>query len=402
MLQKTSALAPAKKVLTIFGTRPEAIKLGPVIAELAELKPQIRAINVISGQHRELIQPFIDAFGLDVAYDLAVMRPNQTLGQVCARVLDALEPVLAHERPDLVLVQGDTTTALAGALAGFYQRVPVAHVEAGLRSGNAWSPFPEEMNRRMVTRLASYHFAATAGNRATLVAEGVPEAQVFLTGNPVVQALHMLRARSAPTAPVTALLHVMAAFKCIVLTTHRRESFGATLEANLQVLRTFVDDHADVALIFPVHPNPQVAGPARRLLEGHPRIHLTAPVGYGDFLAMLSQAWLVISDSGGVQEEAPSLGKPLLVIRENTERPEAVAADVARLTGGAPDTLARMLDDAYRDERWVASVRATDNPFGTPDSGRRIATVIGSILSEQASQTQQDGRTPSPLQQQVG
>jgi UDP-N-acetylglucosamine 2-epimerase (non-hydrolysing) len=380
-----------RKVLTVFGTRPEVIKLGPVIVELSELAPRVRTINVASGQHRELARPFIDAFGLEVTHDLAVMRPDQTPAKTCSRILEALEPVLLDEQPDLVLVQGDTTTALAGALAAFYQRIPVGHIEAGLRSGDVRSPFPEEMNRRMITRLASYHFAATAGNRATLLAEGVPDSQIFVTGNPVVQALHLLRLRSAPSPEVTALLDALAAWKCIVLTTHRRESFGPRLEANLLAVRGFVEDHADVALLFPVHVNPRVAIPARRILQGHPRIRLMEPVGYADFLAMLSRAWLVVSDSGGVQEEAPSLGKPVLVLRENTERPEAVTAGVARLTGGDPDTLARMLAEAYRDDRWAESVRGIENPFGDVHSGRRIAVIVGQILAARERRAAQGG-----------
>jgi UDP-N-acetylglucosamine 2-epimerase (non-hydrolysing) len=377
-----------KRVLTVFGTRPEAIKLAPVISELRAHAPHIRVINVVSGQHRELLRPFIELFGLRVDYDLAVMQPDQTVGQTCSRILQSLDPILEREQPDLVLVQGDTTTVVAGALAAFYRHIAVGHVEAGMRSGDPCSPFPEEMNRRLVTRLATFHFAATEGNRAALLAEGVPDSQIFLTGNPVVQALRdLLLARPAPAGNAAAILDATAPFKRIVLTTHRRESFGATLEANLKVIRSFVEQHDDVAVIFPVHLNPRVAGPARTILGGHPRIHLTEPLPYEDFVVLLSQSWLIVSDSGGVQEEAPSLGRPVLVIRENTERPEAIAAGVARLTGGDPHTLARMLEEAHQDGRWVQQVRAVKNPFGSEDSGRRIADAVAHILRSNGNQT---------------
>jgi UDP-N-acetylglucosamine 2-epimerase (non-hydrolysing) len=370
-----------KKVLTVFGTRPEAIKLAPVIRELETRGPRIRVVNVLSGQHKELVRPFVELFELRTDYDLEVMRPNQTPGQAFARVMELLDPILERERPDLVLVQGDTTTVLAGALAAFYRKIPVGHVEAGMRSGDPLSPFPEEMNRRVVTRLATYHFAATEWNRTTLLAEGVPPAQVFLTGNPVVQALYTLLDKSRPSAAAQALLHATSGLRRVLLTTHRRESFGGTLEGNLRVMRAFVERHADVAVIFPVHMNPQVDGPSRNILGGHPRIHLTEPLRYEDFIVLLAQAWLIVSDSGGVQEEAPTLGKPVLVIRENTERPEAISAGVARLVGGQPENLARMLEETYSDGRWADEVRRVPNPFGAADSGRRIADAVEQILT---------------------
>lgn len=372
--------ASTQKVLTVFGTRPEAIKLAPVIGELQARAPRIRVVNVLSGQHRELIQPFLELFDLPIHHDLAVMRPNQSPALICSRVLESLDPILADERPDLVLVQGDTTTALAGALAAFYRRIPVGHVEAGLRSGDASSPFPEEMNRRLITRMATYHFAATEWNQATLLAEGVPPQQVFLTGNPIVQALHDLLSRSVPAARAAALLERTSGYKRILLTTHRRESFGSQLERNLAVIRRFVETHSDVAVIFPVHANPQVSGPAQRILSSHPRIHLTEPLCYKDFIQVMSRAWLVVSDSGGVQEEAPSLGKPVLVIRENTERPEAITAGVARLVGGDPAALMSMLQEVYAGKSWGSEARTIENPFGSADSGRRVADAIEHLL----------------------
>ena len=370
------------KVLTVFGTRPEVIKLAPVIEQLEAQREAFRTINVTSAQHTDLLYPFVCMFGIRVDHDLQIMEPNQTPNQVCARVLARLDLLLDEERPDLILVQGDTTTALAGALAGFHRRIPIGHVEAGLRSGNAYSPYPEEMNRRLITRLATYHFAATRRNRATLLSEGVPEDTVFVTGNPVVDSLHTILERAGVSPVVESLLEATSGLKRIVLTTHRRESFGEVMAANLSVLRSFVARRTDVALLFPVHPNPAVAGPATAILSGRPRIHLIPPLGYADFIVLLSHAWLLVSDSGGVQEEAPTLGKPVLVLRENTERPEAIEAGVARLIGGQPARLGLMLEEAYQDRSWIRDVGRCANPFGQGDSGKQIAQIIACLLDE--------------------
>jgi UDP-N-acetylglucosamine 2-epimerase (non-hydrolysing) len=369
-----------KCVLTVFGTRPEAIKLAPVVRELAAYPDRLRPVVVNSGQHQDLLAPFLRHFAMRVTHDLQVMEPGQTPSGVCARVLARLDPVLVQEQPDLILVQGDTTTALAAALAGFHRGVPVGHVEAGLRSGDPLSPFPEEMNRRLITRLATYHFAATLHNRRTLMAEGVEPGNIHVTGNPVVDALHAIRDRSSPTPTLAALLATTRGLKRLVLTTHRRESFGRILVENLRVLRGFVDRHPDVVLIFPVHPNPAVAEAAHRILSGHARVHLVSPLAYDDFVILLSQAWLIVSDSGGLQEEAPSLGRPVLVLRTNTERPEAIESGVARLVGGFPGRLAHMLEEAHQNGVWLARAANAENPFGHGDSGKRIARAVLRIL----------------------
>jgi UDP-N-acetylglucosamine 2-epimerase (non-hydrolysing) len=241
------------------------------------------------------------------------------------------------------------------------------------------------MNRRLVTRLATYHFAATARNAATLRAEGVAEEAIFVTGNPVVDSLRAILATGGISPAVAALLDATAGFKRLVLTTHRRESFGEAMAGNLRALRGFVERRPEIALIFPVHPNPSVAGPARAILAGHPRVHLVPPLGYEDFVVLLSHAWLVVSDSGGVQEEAPTLGKAVLVLRENTERPEAIEAGVARLVGGRPDRLAPMLEEACAPGSWIETVGGGSNPFGAGDSGERIAAVIERALGASAS-----------------
>src|SRR2546427_4882132 len=365
-----------KKVLTVFGTRPEVIKLAPIIEQL-EVQPDVfRTVNVTSAQHTDLLYPFVRMFGIRVDHDLHIMEPNQTPNQVCARVLARLDLILDEERPDLILVQGDTTTAMAGALAGFHRRIPIGHVEAGLRSGNAYSPYPEEMNRRLITRLATYHFAATRRNRATLLAEGVPENTVFVTGNPVVDSLHAMLERAGDSPVVARLLEATSGLKRIVLTAHRRESFGDVMAGNLGALRSFVVSHPDVGLLFPVHPNPDVVGPATTILSGHPRIHLIPPLGYEDFIVLLSRAWLLVSDSGGVQEEAPTLGKPVLILRENTERPEAIEAGGARLLRGEPLPAAALVREEDPRRRWIHHVGKGGNPFRQGDAGKRVAHII--------------------------
>ncbi len=377
--------APRKKVLTLFGTRPEAIKLAPVIRGLEAHANSFQTINVASGQHTDLLYPFVKLLGIRIDHDLQVMSPDQTPNQVCARVLSAMDRILESEHPDLILVQGDTTTALAGALAGFHRKIAVGHVEAGLRSGNPRSPYPEEMNRRMITKLATHHFAATTRNRMTLLAEGVEPRNIFVTGNPVVDSLkEIIKQNSSKNPAIEELLSATGGLKRVVLTTHRRESFGELMLENLVTLRRFVEEHADVSLIFPVHPNPAVGVAARAALSHHSRIHLIAPLGYEDFIALLCAAWLIVSDSGGVQEEAPTLGKPLLVLRENTERPEALESGVARLVGGRPERLALMLEEAYSDESWASEVHRIENPFGAGDSGLRIASIIAEVLNVSA------------------
>jgi len=367
-----------RTVLTLFGTRPEVIKLAPVLREL-DASPQVRSVVVSSGQHADLVGPFVRLFALRIDHDLGLMQPGQTPNQLCARVLTALDPVLAAEKPGLVLVQGDTTTALAGALAAFHRRIPVGHVEAGLRSGDPLSPYPEEMNRRLITRLATFHFAATPRNRDTLLAEGVNPNTVFLTGNPVVDALQTILTRNTVSAALRELLQTTEGFRRLTLTTHRRESFGPVLTANLAALRDFVAAHEDVVLLFPVHPNPQVRGPAADVLGGLPRVHLLPPLDYGDFLGLLARSWLIVSDSGGVQEEAPSLGVPLLVLRNNTERPEAIECGSARLAGDNPSHLRALLEEAYRA---TLGGHKVVNPFGQGDSGKRIASAILQIFTD--------------------
>jgi len=378
------------KVLVLFGTRPEAIKLAPVIHQLR--KKFFQTIVVSSSQHKQLLEPFLKTLHIDVDFDLSVMRRNQTPNQVCSSVLAKLDKILGSEVPDLILVQGDTTTTLAGAMAGFNRRIPVGHVEAGLRSGNLLSPFPEEMNRRLVSQIAGFHFAATEKNRRNLLAEDVPSEKIFVTGNPVVDSLKYMLKNLEVTPAIEQIIKKTEGQKRLLLTTHRRESFGTAMTGNLKVIKEFVNRHKDVCLFFPVHPNPNVKNTAKEILGKQERIHLLNPLDYSDFLAIMKSAWLIVSDSGGVQEEAPSLGKPLLVLRENTERPEAISAGVSKLIGNGAGSLKRLLEENYAVNTWIKSVKEVANPFG---DGRSAARIV-KIIEEKLASKQMRQRTAQP------
>ena len=381
MTIKSESNNKIKTILTLFGTRPEIIKLAPVIWAIDRRNDVWRSVTVSSSQHTDLLRPFIREFNISIDYDLAVMTPNQTPSGVLARIVEAMEQLFLAERPDLVLVQGDTTTAIAGALAAFYARIPVAHVEAGLRTDNRHSPFPEEMNRRLITQLADLHFAATSKNVDILLAEGVKKECVALTGNPVVDALQHILGRSTASPKLSQLLDSISSKRMIVLTTHRRENFGQVMSSHLKALRRFVERHWDVELVFPVHPNPSVRAAVDAEFSGAGRIHCIEPLEYTDFLQLLSRAWLVASDSGGVQEEAPSLGKPLLVLRDTTERPEVLECGVGRLVGHSGEHLEEMLEAALIDQAWFDTVRTIENPFGRGDAGEQIASAIAQFFA---------------------
>ncbi len=378
----SESTATTCKVLVLFGTRPEAIKLAPIIHELQ--RGDFQTCVVSSSQHKELLKPFLRLLEIETDFDLGVMRKDQSPNEVASRVLAKFDKILADEKPDLILVQGDTTTALAGSLAGFNRRIPVGHVEAGLRSGNLQSPFPEEMNRRVVSQIATLHFAATEKNRANLISEGIKSEVVFVTGNPVVDSLKQILKTSKPSDRIRALIDSTNRTKRILLTTHRRESFGETMGGNLQVLKDFVGSRNDLSLIFPVHPNPNVRKVAESILAGTRGVHLIEPLDYIDFISLMKEAWLIVSDSGGVQEEAPTLGKPLLVLRENTERPEAIHAGIAKLVGGNPKRLKMMLEENYAINTWMRSVKEIANPFGDGTAARKIVRIIADRLKLKA------------------
>lgn len=371
------------KVLVLFGTRPEAIKMAPVIRALRSR--QFETLVVSSSQHKSLLTPFLETLCIQVDVDLSVMKRGQNPNDVCSRVVGKLDKILAAEKPDLILVQGDTTTTLAGSLAAFNRGIPIGHIEAGLRSGDLMSPFPEEMNRRLVSQMATFHFAATEKNRRNLLAEGIPSDRIFITGNPVVDSLKQMLKKLVPSTGVKNLIEQTKGKKRILLTTHRRESFGEQMSENLSVLRDFVGAHSDICLFFPVHPNPNVRGVSEDILGNCDRIHLLEPLDYSDFLSLMKASWLIVSDSGGVQEEAPSLGKPLLVIRENTERPEAISSGVAKLVGSRPGSLERLLEQNYSSDVWICSVKKVANPFGDGRSAERIVEIISEKLSVEQS-----------------
>jgi UDP-N-acetylglucosamine 2-epimerase (non-hydrolysing) len=363
-------------VLFVFGTRPEAIKLCPVLLHMRS-RPEEFAIQVcVTGQHRGMLDQVLAVFHVKPDYDLDVMRPGQTLAQSTARILIQLEPVLAESAADLVLVQGDTTSTLAGAMGAFYQGIPVGHVEAGLRTGDLREPFPEEMNRVVTTRLAALHFAPTPLAAERLAAEGVPCAQIFVTGNSGIDAVLYIRdalESGAVTAPSWDQLDTSK--KLIVVTAHRRESFGDGFERICTALARLAE-RPDVQIAYPVHRNPRVMEPVYQLLAGRSNILLLDPLDYVPFVDLMRRAALLLTDSGGVQEEGPSLGKPILVMREKTERPEAVEAGTVRLVGTSEETIVREAGRLLDNEDERRRMSRVHNPYGDGEASRRIADAI--------------------------
>lgn len=369
-----------KSVLVVFGTRPEAIKMAPVIKRLRR-SPGIEVRVCVSAQHRQMLDQVLQLFAIVPDYDLDVMRPNQTLAGLTSAVLEGVSDVIERARPDLVLVHGDTTTTFAAALACFYQKIPVGHVEAGLRTGNLLAPWPEEMNRRLAGQLAGLHFAPTNAARMSLEKEGVSGSTVWVTGNTVIDALQDIVGRIAANASLEAELGRGMPWlaghsrRIVLVTGHRRENFGGGIEGICLALRRLAAEQ-DVEIVYPVHPNPNVMGPVHRLLDGVPNVHLIEPMEYLQFVFLMSKVYLIITDSGGVQEEAPSLGKPVLVMREITERPEAVAAGTVRMVG---TDASRIFDEAKRlltDADIYRKMSAAHNPYGDGRASDRIARII--------------------------
>jgi UDP-N-acetylglucosamine 2-epimerase (non-hydrolysing) len=363
------------RVLCAFGTRPEAIKMAPVVAELGT-RPGIDCSVAVTAQHRELLDEVLDLFGILPDHDLDVMTAAQTPSEVAARILGNVGDLMAKSDPDWVLVQGDTTTAMAMALGAFHAGVRVGHVEAGLRTGDRFHPFPEEMNRRVVSIVADLHFAPTASARANLLAEGIDDADVIVTGNTVVDAFVEISARPFDTAGTPLAGVPLGEGRLVVLTAHRRESLGAPLREAFQAVRALVERYDDLRIVYPVHPNPDVRGAAFDVLGQVDRVHLVSPLDYRSFVGLLSRAHLVLTDSGGVQEEAPSAGVPVLVLRDVTERPEAIEAGTARLVGTTATRIvsaaSRLLDDR---SAYEAMARAS-NPYGDGRASIRIADAF--------------------------
>ena len=371
------------KALIVFGTRPEAIKLAPVIKALGD---RMTVRTCVTAQHRQMLDQVLQLFEISPDYDLDLMRPGQDLSSVTCAILQALQPVIDRERPDVVVVQGDTTTTFAAALAAFYSRIPVAHVEAGLRTLDKARPFPEEINRRLTGVMADWHFAPTQWASENLAREGIPADRVFITGNTGIDALfETLRRVEQGAAKLSVPPAVLDLTKrdgrVLLVTGHRRESFGAGFRDICRALRTIVDRNPDVSIVYPVHRNPNVQIPVHEILGDAPRVLLIDPLDYVSFVWLMRAADLILTDSGGVQEEAPSLGKPVLVMRETTERPEGVDAGVARLVGTDYDRIVEETERLLNDRGCYDAMARAQNPYGDGLSAGRVGELLSKVLS---------------------
>jgi UDP-N-acetylglucosamine 2-epimerase (non-hydrolysing) len=370
-----------KTVLIVFGTRPEAIKMAPVVAALR--RSSVLNVKVcVTAQHREMLDQVLRLFDITPDYDLNLMRAGQDLSDITARVIIELRPVLADCRPDIVLVHGDTTTAIAAALAAFYARIPVGHVEAGLRTSDIYSPWPEEMNRRLVGRIATTHFAPTQTSRDSLLAENVAAGAIWVTGNTVIDALlEVVRRLETDKVQVGAMEERFSFLnrnkRLLLVTGHRRENFGGGFENICRAL-AILAEREDLEIVYPVHLNPNVQEPVRRLLGDHSNVKLIEPLEYLPFTYLMKRADIVLTDSGGIQEEAPSLGKPVLVMRDNTERPEAVAAGTVRLVGTDPDRIVSGVNELLDNPATYARMAEAHNPYGDGKASVRIREVLES------------------------
>ena len=362
------------RVMTIFGTRPEAIKMAPLVLELQK-RADIQSICCVTAQHREMLDAVLEIFRLTPDYDLNIMEPRQTLSTITTKCLLGMEGVLEQAGPDLVLVHGDTSTTFAGALAAFYRQIPVGHVEAGLRTWDKYSPFPEEMNRKLVGDIADLHFCPTPANRENLAREGITDG-VFVTGNTVIDALKTT-VRPDYQFATQALNSLDYAGKRIILVTcHRRENYGQPMANIMTALRRIADAFPDVELVYPVHLSPVVREAAGKYLSGHPRIHLIDPLSADEMHNLMARAYLVMTDSGGLQEEAPALGRPVLVLRRETERPEAVQAGTVKLAGTEEEEIFSLASELLSDERAYHAMAHAVNPYGDGQACRRIADAI--------------------------
>jgi len=361
------------KAAVVLGTRPEAIKLAPVILEL-EKRDDFDCITVLTAQHREMSDSVLRLFGITPTHDLDLMQPGQSLFDLSARLIAGLRPVYEEERPDVVIVQGDTTTTFIAALAAYYLRIPVAHVEAGLRTADKHNPFPEEINRRLTSNLADLHFAPTETAEKALLAEGVPAESIVVTGNTVIDALLHIIEKDPPSDYLPTGLDPNR--RWILVTSHRRENWGAPLESICHALRDLCECYDDIEIIYPVHPNPRVRETTSKLLAEVPNIHLIAPLEYLSFVHLMNAANFIITDSGGIQEEAPSLGKPVLVIREKTERPEAVEAGTVRLVGTSRERIVEQACELLDSEAAYNEMSRKHNPYGDGNACPRIADAI--------------------------
>jgi len=357
------------KVMPIFGTRPEAIKMAPVVHALSA-DENFELIITVTAQHREMLDQFLRFFEMQPRYDLNIMREGQTLADITSRAVEGIDKVLKDEKPDLVLVQGDTTTAFVGALVAYYHKIPCGHIEAGLRTGDKFAPFPEEINRKLIGAIADLHFAPTLRAKQNLLREGVPERSIFVTGNTVVDAL-LWTLQRLPEPNRT-----NEGQRMILVTAHRRENWGEPMERICKALRRIADKFPDVQIIFPMHKNPVVREVAYRVMGDHDRIKLCEPPDYFEFVRLMRDAYLIVTDSGGVQEEAPTLGKPVLVLREKTERPEAVEAGVVKVIGTDEEKIVAEVSRLLSDEDAYRAMQRPVNPYGDGKAALRIKQAI--------------------------
>jgi UDP-N-acetylglucosamine 2-epimerase (non-hydrolysing) len=362
------------KIAIVFGTRPEAIKMAPIVKECEKRK--LDFITIVTAQHREMLDQKLEVFGIEPHYDLDIMQANQDLFYVTSSVINEVKPILIKEKPDIILVQGDTTTTFATSLAAFYLKIPVGHVEAGLRTWNKYNPFPEEMNRQITTRLADFHFTPTEWSKKNLLNEGIDESKIFITGNTVIDALLMIVDPSFKFENKLLDKIDYKNRKVILLTSHRRENFGEPMRNIFSACRHLVEANPEVELIYPVHPNPNVQKTANEILLGVERVHLIEPLDYRPFVQLMNKCYLIMTDSGGVQEEAPTLGKPVLVLRKTTERPEAIEVGTAKLVGTDKDVIIREAQKLLSDKAAYVEMSTKANPYGDGKTAERIINII--------------------------
>lgn len=363
------------RVLTVFGTRPEGIKMAPIIKEM-EKREEIESITCITAQHREMLDQVLDLFEIEPDFDLNIFSKGQTLTGITVKALEGLEKIIREVEPDLLLVQGDTTTVFSGALAAFYQQVKIGHVEAGLRSHNIYSPYPEEVNRRLTGIMTNFHFAPTENNRANLLREDYRDEDIYITGNTVIDALHYVIKDNYVFEDELLNSLDFDKKRIVLLTSHRRENLGEPMENIFRAVKDVVDKYDDVEVVFPIHLNPKVREIAKNVFKEDEKIHLVEPLDYEPFANLIAKSHLVVTDSGGLQEEAPSLGKPVLVVRKETERPEGVEAGTCKLLGVGYKDIYRELDLLLKDKNEYNNMAMAVNPYGEGDAAKQIVDII--------------------------
>ncbi|NWL26117.1 UDP-N-acetylglucosamine 2-epimerase (non-hydrolyzing) [Paenarthrobacter ureafaciens] len=366
-------------VMPIFGTRPEAIKMAPIVSAFQE-SADFDCIVTVTGQHREMLDQVNELFGIEPDHDLNILQPRQSLSAIMTRTIDGLDKLFAEKKPDAVIVQGDTTTSTAGAIAAFYHGIPVVHVEAGLRSGDLFSPFPEEANRKITSQIASLHLAPTSTSKANLLAEGIAEEDIVVTGNSVIDALLTTVDKEIPFSDPQLEDLAASGRRILLVTTHRRENQGDAMRGVGRALARIAEAEPDLVIVLPAHKNPVVREAVLPALEGKENVVVTEPLAYGEFTRMLSMAHIVLTDSGGVQEEAPSLGKPVLVMRDNTERPEAVTAGTVSLIGTDEETIVKEVDRLLNQQDAFDAMANAVNPYGDGKAAERTVAAVAQLL----------------------